>query len=712
MSIAATPEHEEFARSITKWAQERDVRGVTRQLLEGNPVSIDALWQQIADFGWTGLLVPESQGGGAASWNEAVVLVEALARAGAPLPISETLAVSFVLAERGGADAQPLLKAVADGSARVGIVLASGDAAVSDAVAISGAFATHLAVVHGADVAIHVVDDTTLTARAALDPASGTASVSQLGEPLLTITGGAADLRTLLDLLVAADSVGTAEACLAIAVEYAHVREAFGRKIGSFQAVKHHCANMLLTAQAASASVWRAAAAQGGPDAAALVDGAAFLAAAAGLTCAKTTLQVLGGIGFTWEHDLHLYMRRAGANLAVLGPQDRRTLAAGRSAIDGTRPTTTIALPESAQPIRAEVAAFREKVLAAAPEDRHGLVVDAGYLHPGWPTPWGRGADPLEQLVVEEVLHDVDRVSALGATYWEVPIVLPTIVDWGTPEQIERWMRPSMMGEIHWCQLFSEPSAGSDLAALQTKAVKTEGGWLVTGQKVWTSDAHNADMGMALVRTDPDVKKHKGITCMMLDMHAPGVEVRPLRQITGEAHFNEVFLDEVFVPDADVLGPVNSGWSVTLTTLGHERMSLGGGANPWTTGEAWDEVLGRVRAGAESRPEQLKSLGHIVLTSDSAFALHLRSAYRALLGQPLGVEGTIGKTVVADLAQRVGDFALELMAEHAFTDGAETALSHLFLAARMATIAGGTSEILRSLLAEQALGLPREPATS
>jgi alkylation response protein AidB-like acyl-CoA dehydrogenase len=281
----------------------------------------------------------------------------------------------------------------------------------------------------------------------------------------------------------------------------------------------------------------------------------------------------------------------------------------------------------------------------------------------------------------------------------------------GTPEQIERWMRPSMLGELHWCQLYSEPSAGSDLAALKTRAVKTEGGWLVTGQKVWTSDAQHADVGLALVRTDSDAKKHEGISVVVMDLKASGVDIRPLRQINGEAHFNEVFLDEVFVPDDNVVGPVNGGWSVTRTSLGHERVSLGASTSNWTSGPGWDHTLVLTAAAAEQRPELLKSLGQITLTAEGAAALHLRSAYRALLGQPAGIEGTISKTVVADLAQKVGDYSLDLMGEYAaFADGEQYVTALMFLQVRMATIAGGTSEVLRNLLAEQALGLPREPA--
>ena len=190
---------------------------------------------------------------------------------------------------------------------------------------------------------------------------------------------------------------------------------------------------------------------------------------------------------------------------------------------------------------------------------------------PHWPRPWGRAAGAVEQLVIDEELPDVERPQ-LGIGTW----VVLTIVQHATPDQIERWIRPSLHGDLYWCQLFSEPNAGSDAAAIQTKAARVDGGWLVNGQKVWTSGAQNSNMGLATVRTDPAAPKHAGISTFAIDMHAKGVEVRPLREITGESLFNEVFFDDVFVPDDDVVGEINSGWTVARATLGNERVSIGG----------------------------------------------------------------------------------------------------------------------------------------
>ena len=195
---------------------------------------------------------------------------------------------------------------------------------------------------------------------------------------------------------------------------------------------------------------------------------------------------------------------------------------------------------------------------------------------PHWPKPWGRGAGAVEQLVIEEVfaVNGIKRPN-LSITGW----VIFTIIQHGTPEQIERFVNPALRGDEVWCQLFSEPDAGSDAAGVKTRAVRVEGGWKVNGQKVWTSLAQDCHRGLATVRTDPNVPKHAGITTMIIDMAAPGVQVRPLRQITGSSEFNEVFLSDVFVPDADVLGEPNAGWTVARATLGNERVSLGGGSS-------------------------------------------------------------------------------------------------------------------------------------
>jgi alkylation response protein AidB-like acyl-CoA dehydrogenase len=244
----------------------------------------------------------------------------------------------------------------------------------------------------------------------------------------------------------------------------------------------------------------------------------------------------------------------------------------------------------------------------------------------------------------------------------------------------------------------------SDAAAVATKAKRTDGGWLVTGQKVWTSDAMNCKRGLATVRTDPNVPKHKGITAMIIDLTAPGVQIRPLKEITGETLFNEVFFDDVLVPDRDVVGAVNAGWGVAMATFGNERVSIGGGSVTMVADELVD-LLARYRVGDQGLAREV---GAVLIEAYSLAALNLRQATRAVFDAGPGIEGNIAKLFGAEHAQRVAELALRI-AGRAVLTGAEGNIPHDYLFSRCLTIAGGTSEIVRNLIAERILGLPREP---
>jgi alkylation response protein AidB-like acyl-CoA dehydrogenase len=297
----------------------------------------------------------------------------------------------------------------------------------------------------------------------------------------------------------------------------------------------------------------------------------------------------------------------------------------------------------------------------------------------------------------------------------------PTILAHGTQEQKERWLRPLWTGEDIWCQLFSEPGAGSDLAGLATRAVPDASGdgWIVTGQKVWTSSAHLARRALLVARTDPDVPKHKGLTYFACDMTAPGVEVRPLRQLTGEAEFNEVFLSEVPIPDSDRIGAVGDGWAVATSTLMNERVAIGGAALPREGG-----MIGSAVRAWRQRPEQRTPGLHdrlLRLWSDAEVARLAGARLRQQLaaGQP-GPEGSAAKLVFARLNQQISEFELELAGGDGlrYEDWTMRRPSganfygrdpgYRYLRSRGNSIEGGTSEILRNIIAERVLGLPRE----
>jgi alkylation response protein AidB-like acyl-CoA dehydrogenase len=298
----------------------------------------------------------------------------------------------------------------------------------------------------------------------------------------------------------------------------------------------------------------------------------------------------------------------------------------------------------------------------------------------------------------------------------------PTILRFGTPEQQRRFLRPLWLADEVWCQLFSEPGAGSDLAAVATRAVRDGDTWRVTGQKVWTSNAHHADFAILLARTDPDLPKHQGLTYFVCDMRARGVNVRPLRQLTGEAEFNEVFLDDVPVPDRFRLGEVGAGWSVAMATLNSERVSIGGDPLP-REGGMIGVVVGEWRARPELRTAELHDRlmqGWVVAEAQRLAGMRLRQQLAA--GQP-GPEGATMKLGFARLTQSLSGLEIELLGADGlryddwspqrpeFVDFNGRGPGYRYLRAKGNSIEGGTSEILRTVIAERVLGLPAEPRT-
>jgi alkylation response protein AidB-like acyl-CoA dehydrogenase len=426
--------------------------------------------------------------------------------------------------------------------------------------------------------------------------------------------------------------------------------------------------------------------------------------------CAKDCVQVLGGIGFTWEHDAHVYLKRALA-LRQLSPSSaawRRR--AAQLAGAGVRRQLHLELPAEADAAgdarRVEVRTFADAVAALDRAEQRRRVVDAGYFVPHWPPPWGRNAGAVEQLVIDEEFRRARvRRPNLAVGAWAAP----TIVAHGTVEQQERWVRPTLLGEISWCQMFSEPGAGSDLASLTTKAVRTDGGWLLSGQKVWTSMAAEADWAICLARTNPSAPKHLGITYFILDMRSPGIEIRPLRELTGFASFNEVFLSDVLVPDDCVVGEVDAGWPLARTTLANERVAMGSGSS---FGGGLEALLKLVTSLPSAMDDALvvDELGALVAEAQSVALLGLRTTARAVTGAKPGPESSVRKLLGVEHDQRVQEFGVRVLGpEGATTEGPAGQWTFGFLANRCLTIAGGTSEVQRNVIAERLLGLPRDP---
>ena len=427
---------------------------------------------------------------------------------------------------------------------------------------------------------------------------------------------------------------------------------------------------------------------------------AAAVAAGIGIEAAranaKDCIQVLGGIGITWEHDAHLYLRRALAIGQFLGGRARWLQRVTELTLDGVRRELHIDL-ESVADLQPEIAAAVDAVAALPIEKRQPALADAGLQAPHWPKPYGRAASPAEQLLIDQELSraGVQRPD-LVIGWWAVP----TILEGGTPAQIDRFVPPTLRGELIWCQLFSEPGAGSDLASLRTKAVRAEGGWKLTGQKVWTSAAHKADWGVCLARTDPDAPKHRGITYFLVDMRSPGMVIRPLREITGDELFNEVFFDEVFVPDELVVGQVNDGWRLARTTLASERVAMAHGTS---LGNPMEEML-RVLREEGIDPALAAELGDLLLAAQIGSLLDHRIAQLAVGGRDTSAEASVRKLIGVRYRQSLEEFRMEHSAGGGLVNNRAV---QSFLNTRCLSIAGGTEQILLTMAGERLLGLPR-----
>lgn len=709
--MVATVTDEQFAaRALVRdWARNSTSGpgGTTaiREVEQGKADAWRPVFGRLAELGIFGVAIAEDAGGAGGSVEDLCAMVEEAAKALVPGPVATTALASLVVADPG------LLAALAAGERFAGLAL-EGDARFdSETSEASGTLPFVLGAADGGLLLVPaggkwlLVDTAGASRGVRVEPLQATdfsrplARVVLTSAPATVVADSCHRVEELAATVLAAEAAGLTRWALDTAVDYAKVREQFGKPIGSFQAVKHLCAEMLCRAEQAEVAAADAARAAMDSDAEQFSIAAA-LAASIGITAAKANLkdciQVLGGIGCTWEHDAHLYLRRAHAIGRFLGgaePWLRRITELTQA---GVRRRLGIDLSD-VEALRPEIAAAVAQIAALPEEKRQAALAEAGLQAPHWPPPHGRGASPAEQLLIDQEL------AAAGVARPDLVIgwwAAPTILEHGTPEQIERFVPGTLRGEFLWCQLFSEPGAGSDLASLRTKAVRGDGGWLLTGQKVWTSAAHKARWGVCLARTDPDVPKHKGITYFLVDMKSPGIEIRPLREITGDSLFNEVFLDNVFVPDELVVGEVNDGWRLARTTLANERVAMATGTALGNPMEELLTVLGKLDLDAA----QQDRLGRLIVIAQTGALLDQRIAQLAVGGQDPGAQSSVRKLIGVRYRQALAEYMMDvsegggLVRNHAVYD---------FLNTRCLTIAGGTEQILLTVAAERLLGLPR-----
>jgi len=760
MTLGLTEEHHHLAETIRNWAQRNCPPVTVREAAEdpdsGSAAYLESFGPSLAEQGVLGLHLADEDGGQGYGLPELAVALEGLGRALVPGGFLPTVLASAVLAAAGTGG--KLVVGLADGSKAGAVCLATGltgSAGADGGLIIDGEAAPVLGV-SLADLVILPVQTGLGETWAAVD--AGTLEITKLDSLDLTrpvgrvraagVTVPADRLLSGLDrsavtslaaILFSAEASGIADWAVRHAAEYAKIRKQFGRPIGQFQAVKHRCAWMLTSAEMASAAAWDAARTE--PDAAAAAADAlgetpaageaptaahppasrqrefaasvaAVLAVDAAVSCVNDCIQVLGGIGYTWDHEAQLYYRRALSLRALLGSPVSWAERVADLARAGVRRPVQVELPGGDAPLRAQLAGELAEIAALSGRERAQRLAKGGWVTPHLPRPWGRGANALEQMVIEQEMRAAGvKAPSLMIGAW----VVPALIQYGTAEQQERFLPPTLRGEIIWCQLFSEPGAGSDLAGLTTRAVRTDGGWRITGQKIWTSLAKQAAWAICIARTDPAAARHGGITYFLVDMSDPGVEVRPLREMTGESFFNQVFLDDVFVPDDRVVGEVNGGWRVARTTLANERVSL---SKSWTFGSGVTELLEQVKAGSPAPPAQL---GRLVAEGHAIDLLDLRVTMKRLSGTEPGATGSVRKLLGMRHAQQVAEFCWAMSgADGALGAGPEAGLrkpeglngphwARQVLTTRALTIGGGTTDIQLNIISERILGLPRDP---
>ncbi|WP_344531557.1 acyl-CoA dehydrogenase [Streptomyces albiaxialis] len=767
MGIGITQEQRELAESVRGWLARAVPPEERRKLLDapsgapGEPPAdqerpLDgerpAYWDALAEQGLAGLHVPEDSQGGGGSLLDLAVVLEETGRAALPGPfLPHVLAAE--LAHRGGLDG-PAVDLACGGSVGA-VALEPGELTAVPATPtgvageeggyvldgtsppVLGAAQAGLVILPAAtpDGTVWLAPDAcrlTVRAHGSADPLRPTAEVSADGTlvPSWRVLDGSgvdsALVRDLAAVLFSAEACGVAAWALETATEYAKTREQFGRPIGQFQAVKHLCADMLVRVEQARALTWdaaRAAGEEGAGDAGPGTEGAgaegargltASLAASAALDaayeCAKDCVQILGGIGFTWEHDAHLYLRRALVARQLLGTGAAHRLRAARLAASGARRELRMELPPAAEPYRERAREALAPARGLDPRAARRALAPTGYAAPHLPAPYGLGAGPVEQLAVQQEMRDAGiKVSDLGIATW----VVPSLITYGTVAQRDRHLGPTLRGDVLWCQLFSEPGAGSDLASLRTRAERTDdGGWRINGQKVWTSAAQWSDWGILLARTNPGAPKHKGLTFFLLDMKTPGVDVRPLKEMTGDALFNEVYLDDVLLPADAVVGEVDDGWKVARHTLGNERVHM---ADQVAFDTGLEALIARARdadAGVDAAVDDTvrERIGGLAAEAHAVACVGLRTTLQRVEGLDPGAGASIRKLVQTPHQQKLAELTLELLGpEGALREGPGERALHGFLMSRCLTIAGGTTQVQRNVVAERLLGLPRDP---
>lgn len=752
----------EFRSAVRTFMERLAPTDALRALVEKDQTFDPAVWGRFCtELGAASLLVSEEAGGAGFHVREAAVVAEEAGRVlyGGPY-LAQAIAGFLVDRVADGPAREELMPGLLDGTKRAAVVLTGVDAGGDDSVLSC----TALPVDDVTDADLGLVVATTAqgpglflltgeqlaeavrpSERLDLTRDSAVLELDDVRARRLDGGGRAAGIVTagqLAALLLASESVGAARATLDVGVEYSMLREQFGRKLASFQAVKHTLADLFVTIESTTHAV---ADAVGRFDAAnpeqrqLLCDVAQVASGDAFVALAHQNIQNHGGIGFTWEHDAHLYYRRAISSQLRLGGRGA-ALARLTTAVSAPEPIDILAQGEGGTSADAEgeaLSTFRKRareffsasrdggnapvtrahadyvvpeVLAAAREHQRALH-EAGLAGVTYPVEYGGAGLGAEY---EGAVHDEAKTTGAGEDRVftiSIGMIGPALVTLGTEEQKARHIGPILRGEDVWCELFSEPGAGSDMAGARTTARRDGDHFVVTGQKVWTSYGRVAKYGALLARTDPDAPKHKGLTMFIVDMESPGITLRPLRQITGEAEFNEVFLDEVRVPADATIGGIGEGWTAARAILMHERLNIG-----TSTETRMDYPWIHRLAAEQGRLDDVALMTEIAeyVVRETVLRICSERVHASLRkGEDPGPVGSVTKMVKTAVVQEAPRIAMRLLGNQgvAWPEGGDSAdVVATLLRSQSVSIAGGTDNIQRNIIGERILGLPRDGA--
>ena len=791
MRFGFTEEQDQLRDAVRRFLDDCSPPTEVRRLMASDDGYDREVWHQLCrDLALAGVHIPEAYGGQGFSFAELGVVLEEMGRAlyCGPYFSSTVLAATAILQTGTEDDKVELLPGLASGDRVATLAFAEPDGGWDpDAVSLTdndgnldgikthvvdGCVAELLLVVarepgtRSLDgLSLYAVDASaggvSRTPLEALDPTRKLARIAfnDVAGRLVGSRGEAGPaLARTLDLATAAlanEMVGGAARLLDAALEYAKERVQFGRAIGSFQAVKHRLADLTLTVELAKSAAYQAAnaAAENGDELPALASLAKSAASDAYMQAAKDCIQIHGGIGFTWENDTHLYYKRAKSSEVFLGDagQHRENLMRHwQTPAGSTAVTPGTSTPAAIQPDSAEAGALRGEIrswLESNWDPDSNLVAwrnklaDAGWGMPTWPSKWF-GRD-LPQALAPVVDEEFARIGAVTAAKTGIRILAgSTLLEHGSDDQKARFLRRILTGEDTWCQLFSEPGSGSDLAGATTRADFDGERWIVNGQKVWTTSAHHADYGLLLARTDWDVPKHQGLTYFILDMRQDGVDVHQLKQMNGHASFNQVFFTDAVIPPENRVSDIGNGWQVAITTLAHERRGADGlrghARDPGFKGPIYEEERREIatvmepykwypqRAGRTdlvveratvtgriADPVVRQEIAKLLTMARSAEWTARRARAAQERGQPQGPEGSLGKLAASNVARQACHVHTLIAGPDAMLTGADGALdgliAEILVSVPAVSIAGGTDEIQRNIIAERVLGLPKEP---